>query len=664
MIDLSVIIVNYNVKEFLLNLLESIRKATERLNVEIIVVDNASEDGSPAAIKGKFPQVKLIENKKNLGFGKANNQALKIASGEFLLLINPDAIVREDTLTKMLRFFREHPECGLAGCKVLNPDGTLQLPCRRSFPTPWVSFTKITGLSKLFPKSKLFAKYNLTYLDENQTYEVDAVSGSFMMLRKKVYEKVGGFDERFFMYGEDLDYCYRVKKAGFKVYYFAGAEVIHYKGESTRRSSIDETNLFYDAMNLFVGKHFSSSFLVKIILSLAIFFRRSLAFLNLFKLPILSFIADFLLFAFSLYAAEQIYKSRQYWLGFPSIVKPYVYFLPALFQTAVFALGGVYRKSLISVGRSLLALLAGFIFLSALTFFFKQYAYSRAVLIITYLAAAVLMGGWRIILKLFFKVGLSTEGSKGKTIVVGVSPTAIDLARKLKQSFTEIYYVEGLVGKSIGDIGKSIEGFKVIGSLANIGKIIQERNVKKVIFSSDETSFEEIFSVVAKTQNQDVSFLISGSNLDYIVGKSSVMLLNDAPLLKIDYNISKSTHKFQKRLFDLVFSTPILLLLFPFIYLFSKVSSKNSVLVEFVLRIPEVFIGKLSFVGPRNSSYYDDLFIGKKGLTGLWFTELYDRNDSEEENKLNIFYAKNQSVWLDLEILGKTFSKIFFRRSN
>jgi len=661
MIDLSIIIVNYNVKEFLLNLLKSILKASSQLKVEIIIVDNASEDGSPRVIKEKFPEIKLIENNINVGFGKANNQALKIAKGKFILLINPDAIVREDTLVKMVQFFREHSACGLAGCKVLNPDGTLQLACRRSFPTPWVSFSKIVGLSKLFPKSKLFAKYNLTFLDENKTYEVDAVSGSFMMLRRETYSKIGGFDERFFMYGEDLDYCYRVKQAGYKVYYFAGAEVIHYKGESTRRSPIDETNLFYDAMNLFVEKHFSSSFIVKLILRFAIFIRRLFAFLNLFKLPIFSVLLDYILFVISLFLAEHLYKKPS-WQGFPLIVKPYIYLLPALFQSLVSSFTGVYKKSLISVGRNLLALFTGFIFLSALTFFFKQYAYSRAVIIITYALAVTFFSIWRIVLKLFFKIGLSSEGSMGKTVVVGVSPMAIDLARKLKSNFTDIYYVIGLIGKSLADVGKTIEGFKVIGSLSNINKIIKENDVKRIIFSSEEISFEEIFYVVSSSQNQNVSFLLSGSNLDYIVGKSSVTLLNDIPLLKIDYNISRTIHKLQKRLFDIALSVTILLLLYPFIYLFSRVSSKNKVLIDFVLNVPSVLRGKLSFVGPRKSGYHDKLFLGKKGLTGLWFTEIYDRNDPEEENKLNIFYAKNQSIWLDLEILGKTISKIFFGR--
>ena len=203
--DLSIIIVNYNVKEFLQNLIHSIEKASTNLAVEIIVVDNASDDGSVEVLKEKHTQVKVIANKTNLGFGKANNQGLKIAKGKYILFINPDTLVSEDTLETMLNFLESHPEVGLAGCKIINDNGAFYLPCRRGFPGPWASFTKLTGLSRLFSKSKLFSKYNMTYLDENETHEVDAVSGSFMMIPHFIYDSIGGFDEQFFMYGEDLD---------------------------------------------------------------------------------------------------------------------------------------------------------------------------------------------------------------------------------------------------------------------------------------------------------------------------------------------------------------------------------------------------------------------------------------------------------------------------
>ncbi len=183
--DVSVIIVNYNVRDFLQQSLLSIQKALKGIRSEIFVVDNASDDGSVDVLRHRFPAIQLFRNTANLGFAKANNIALKKARGKFLLLINPDTIVQEDTIRVMVEFLQNHPEVGLAGCKILNPDGSFQPACRRGFPTPWVAFTKIFGLSKLFPNTKLFGKYNLTYLNTEDTYPVDAVSGSFMMLQKR-----------------------------------------------------------------------------------------------------------------------------------------------------------------------------------------------------------------------------------------------------------------------------------------------------------------------------------------------------------------------------------------------------------------------------------------------------------------------------------------------
>jgi len=370
-LDLSIIIVNYNVKEFLQNLIHSIEKASSNLKKEIIIIDNASDDGSVDFIREKFPQIKLIANQKNLGFGKANNIGLKEATGKFILLINPDTIVAEDTFEKMIKFFESNDSAGLAGCKILNPDGTLQLACRRSFPGPWTSFTKVTGLSSLFPSSKIFARYNLTYFDENQTYEVDAISGSFMMMRKEVYEKVGGFDEQFFMYGEDLDLCYRIQKDGFKVYYVHSTQIIHYKGESTKRSSFDETKVFYSAMHLFVKKHLSSSLLVEVILRSAIAVRSVFAFIGARKLVIISVILDFIVFDLCLFASEKIYHSLSNWGGFPDFAIPIVYSVPALIQIIVsFAIGN-YKKDRLSVSKTLLSILISLPILTSLTFFFK-----------------------------------------------------------------------------------------------------------------------------------------------------------------------------------------------------------------------------------------------------------------------------------------------------
>jgi GT2 family glycosyltransferase/uncharacterized membrane protein len=657
MINLSIIIVSYNVKEFLQNLLSSIRKAKGNLSLEIIVVDNNSEDGTVESISGKYSDITLITNKKNVGFGKANNQGMKIARGKYFLLINPDTLVKENTLSKMIEFLENTPDAGMAGCKVLNPNGTLQLPCRRSFPGPWVSFTKISGLSQLFPKSKLFARYNLTYLDEDKTYPVDAISGSFMFLRRETYEKTGGFDNDFFMYGEDLDFCYRVKEAGYKIYYYPETEIIHYKGESTKRSSIDETRVFYQAMGLFVEKHFSSSWLVKFLLKVAILFRESLAFANKHKLAIFSVAVDFLMFMILLYAAEQIYTFRPNWNGFHEETKPFIYILPALFQIIVSSLSGVYRSDSLSVSRTILSLFIGLVLISSSTFFLKQYAFSRAVVLITYLLVFLGFTSWRIILKLFFKVGLDSSFTRKRTLIVGTSKSARSLLQKLKSNIQIRDNVLGFISLEMTKIGEKIDGVPILGSIKNIDKVVRDNSVEKVIFTSDEIPFTQIFNIVARQQKENVSFLIAGGELDYIVGKSAVTLLEDISLMKINYNISSGVHRFYKRMFDLAVSIPALMLIYPFVFLLAK--AKKSEFFGFVLGIPSVFIGKKSIVGPKESSNENNLYLGKPGLTGYWFTENIDCNDKDEITKLNLFYAKNQNIWLDLDILGKTILKMF-----
>ncbi|MCP5061918.1 MAG: glycosyltransferase [Ignavibacteriae bacterium] len=662
MIDLSIIIVNYNVKEFLLNLLGSLEKASKNISSEIIVVDNNSTDDSILSVKQKYPSVITIENKKNVGFGIANNQGLEIANGENILLINPDTLVKEDTLETMIKFLKDNSEVGITGCKVLNPDGTLQLACRRSFPRPWVSFTKVVGLSKMFPQSKLFAKYNLTYLDENDSNEVDAISGSFMMLKKEVYEKVGGFDKDFFMYGEDLDLCYRIQQAGYKVFYVSTTEIIHYKGESTKRSTIDETKVFYGAMQLFVRKHLSSSILVGLILQFAILVRKLFAFANVNKLIVLGVVLDLVSFLTLIKISESLY-SHSTWEGFPEIFVPWVYIVPAISQIIISAIFGSYKRNTLSVLRSIISLFLGLVFITSITFFFKQFAFSRAVVLMTYGFSFVIFSLWRIILKIFFLKKENVFNAQHNTVLVGTDNNAITLADKLKKNLTSNYNLIGLIGLEIKDIGNKINDHKVIGSIDNLKKVLVENKISKVIFSSESIEFNKVFSSVAESQGENVDFLMSGSELDYMVGKSTIAQIENVSLLKIHYNISTTTHKIIKRFFDLTISIFALLFLFPFVYVTRFVSSKNSEFTDAILQLPKVLIGEMSLVGSQKSSYHSKLYLGKPGVTGLWFTETNNSNNDESKRQ-NLFYAKNQNIWLDLEIIGKSIAKYFLTRGN
>ncbi len=254
---LSIIIVNYNAGDFLKNCIESIYKETKGLSFDIWVVDNNSFDNSIKTIKNNFPDVNIIENTRNVGFAKANNMAMLNTNADYILMLNPDTLTKQNAIGKTVKFMEENSKIGISGCKVLNEDGTLQLACRRSIPTPKIAFWRLTGLSLLFPKSKAMAKYNLTYLNPNKPNEVDAVSGAFLMISKNVINEIGILDEDFFMYGEELDLCFRAKKAGWSVMYYPNAEIIHYKGECSKFNSRRATLEFYRAMYLFHKKHFA-----------------------------------------------------------------------------------------------------------------------------------------------------------------------------------------------------------------------------------------------------------------------------------------------------------------------------------------------------------------------------------------------------------------------
>ncbi|MFA7409227.1 MAG: glycosyltransferase family 2 protein, partial [Bacteroidales bacterium] len=285
-IRISVIIVSYNVRFFLEQCLQSVYRAGKGIPLEVFVVDNNSVDGSCMMVKEQFPEVRLIENRVNVGFSKANNQAMSLAIGEFQLILNPDTVVEEDSFRKILDFMDHHPEAGALGVKMIDGKGNFLPESKRALPTPEVSFYKIFGLSALFPRSKKFGQYHLGYLDKDQIHQVDILPGAFMFIRSKVLNIIGYFDETFFMYGEDIDLSHRIIQAGFVNYYFPETTIIHYKGESTKKGSLNYVMVFYQAMIIFATKHFSKNNArwYSLIIRIAIYLRAAMSMIRrLFK---------------------------------------------------------------------------------------------------------------------------------------------------------------------------------------------------------------------------------------------------------------------------------------------------------------------------------------------------------------------------------------------
>lgn len=275
--DLSVIIVNFNVKYFLEQCLHAVIKASSGISTEIFVVDNASTDGSKEYLEAKFPQVIFKWNSSNVGFAKANNSVLTESKGDHVLFLNPDTIIPEDCLVNCIAFFRNNIDCGALGVHMIDGTGKFLKESKRSFPSAATSFFKIAGFTSLFPYSKLFARYYAGHLNEKENNEVDVLAGAFMMLSRTVLGKVKGFDEDYFMYGEDIDLSYRIKTCGYKNYYFAGTTIIHFKGESTQKRSSNYIRTFYGAMDLFVSKHYRQQKLKLVFMRSSIGFSRIIA---------------------------------------------------------------------------------------------------------------------------------------------------------------------------------------------------------------------------------------------------------------------------------------------------------------------------------------------------------------------------------------------------
>ncbi|RXR18385.1 glycosyltransferase family 2 protein [Flavobacterium amnicola] len=269
--QLSIIILNYNVRYFLEQCVLSVQKAIQDIDGEIIVVDNNSSDDSCAMMKQRFPNVKLIENKENLGFPKGNNIGVAEAKGEYICILNPDTVVAEDTFSKVIaRYEAISSSVGIIGCKLIDGTGNFLPECKRGVPTPWVALTKIFGLYQFFPKSSLFNKYYAQHLSESESGKVDILVGAFMVMKRELYLEVGGFDENCFMYSDDIDLSYMVLKSGNSNFYFHETSVIHYKGESTVRDE-KYVQRFREAMQFFYKKHFGGSFLFNVLMKIGAF---------------------------------------------------------------------------------------------------------------------------------------------------------------------------------------------------------------------------------------------------------------------------------------------------------------------------------------------------------------------------------------------------------
>ena len=509
--DLSIVIPSYNTKDLLEQSLRTVMDAATGLEVEVLVVDNASRDGSADMVASTFPQVELIRNEENVGFAAANNQALRRIKGRNVLLLNSDTIVRPDTLRCLVEFMEAHPQAGAIGCKILNPDGTLQLSCRRGLPTPMTAFCKMSGLSRLFPNSPRIARYNLTYLDPERTHEVDALSGSCMMVRKKAMDQVGLLDEAYFFYGEDLDWCFRMREAGWKIFYVPQTEIIHFKGESSRAEQMRFRYRFYEAMAIFVRKHMQQRYRffplwllhVAIVLYGLLSLGANLA--RKLSLPI----ADGLLILIGLKLglivryhpslvpfirkieglANQIGLEAHptFWLVPPEYSDLQwflVYTVSAFIWLLALYLVGIYDRRKYSAARAALGVALGFGGIVTMVFFIKAYNFSRLAAGAAWGFNTLLVAGWRLLAPWVLLTYRGYQLGQRRTLVVGTDKAVANLLEYMAIQEGLAFEVVGVVGQEPENRGRMVAGSQVIGLVDELQQLVQEYRIDALIFTS------------------------------------------------------------------------------------------------------------------------------------------------------------------------------------
>lgn len=640
---ISVIIVNYNVEYFLEQCLNSVYKALEKVDGEVWVVDNNSIDGSCAMVKAKFPQVQLIENKVNTGFSKANNQAIALAKGDYVLLLNPDTVVEEDTFKKTVDFMDAHPDSGGLGVKMIDGKGHFLPESKRGLPTPSVAFYKIFGLSRLFPRSKRFSKYHLGYLDKDKTHEIEILSGAFMMMRKSVLDKIGYLDEDFFMYGEDIDMSYRIILGGYKNYYFPETRIIHYKGESTKKSSVNYVFVFYNAMIIFAKKHFSEknaktfSFLI----NLAIYLRAGAAIFSRFLKKSIVPVLDYASMVIGLFLIARFYSDfsgKNFETDLLQIALPSY---AGLWLTSVWLNGG-YDKPIkllsifkgILIGTALLLMIYGLLP--------KEVQFSRVMLLLGSVWVFISYLCWRIIFHFARLSGYSLSSNYNKRFaIIGHSDETKRVGELLKQTNNSTDFIAN-VSPVAGE-----KNTDQLGDITLLNDIIDIHKIDEIIFCARDNSAQQIIDLMSKTESRKVDFKIAQPESLYLIGSNSIDTQGD--LYVLDINSIKRTRNIRnKRLIDLFFCLIILIF--------------SPLLIWFVQRksglYPNIFktlLGRISWVGysiPDNSGNYKLPKI-KKGVIKTSASLPKHQQNEETLRKIDIIYAKDYKPFNDILLISR-----------
>ena len=586
--DLSVVIVNYNVRYFLELALLSVERAIQPLNAEVWLVDNNSHDGSVAMVRERFPWVKLIVNDHNPGFSVANNQAIRRARGRYVLLLNPDTVVGERTFSRCLRYADARPDLGGLGVRMIDGSGNFLPESKRGLPTPWVAFTKAFGLARLFPRSPRFNRYHLGYLDQDENHPVEILSGAYMWMRRSVLEEVGLLDEDFFMYGEDIDLSYRITQGGYTNHYFALTTVVHYKGESTKRGSLNYVRVFYQAMIIFARKHFVGSQATALValMQAAVYLRASLTVLanvwRVLKFPLLD--------AVGMYAGLVVLKHL--WAGyhfgepdyFPDHID-YVHF-PAyvLLWTGGTFLGGGYDRPY-DLGRTLRGLgVATLLVFSVYGLLPEDLRPSRALLLLGAAWAAVWTMGLRVTDHLFRFGRWPGGGAHDQRLLIVGSRGETERALSLLEQ-------AGVARSYLGRVASQQreQDDRTVGHHRDLADLVAVYRATEVIFCAADLPYARILGAM-RTLRDGLTYRILTPGTDSIVGSHRSDRRGRLYTVNVTYALNQPGPRRNKWLFDRA-AALLGLLLSPLLLFF--VANKG----QYFGRCLSVLTGRRTWVG-------------------------------------------------------------------
>ncbi len=650
---LSIVIVNYNVKYFLEQCLHSVQNGCNGIEVEIFVVDNDSVDGSVKMVKDKFPDIHLIENKENKGFSSANNQAIRRSKGEYVLLLNPDTIVEDDTLRKVVDFMDQHPDAGGLGVKMLDGKGKFLPESKRGLPYPSVAFFKVFGLSSLFPKSKLFSTYHLGYLDKDETHVVDVLAGAFMLVRKKVLDKIGLLDEEFFMYGEDIDLSFRITKAGYKNYYYPGTRIIHYKGESTKKGSLNYVFVFYNAMIVFARKHFSreNARLFSVMINIAIYFRAFISILTRFFNRLILPLSDALLIFAGIFFIKDYWERHfifpdggHYPYAFMHVAVP-VYLLTWLL--CIYLSGGYDRP--IRLRRIVQGMIAGtLIILVVYSLLNESYRFSRALIILGAVWGTMIMLAERFLLHYFNISGYKLNSEKNKRfVIIGEKDESERVSELLQQTGMNPSFT-GLV--SYHHHRNNSNGF--IGHMGQIKEIITIHKINEVIFCAKDVPAQVIIDMMSELKNEQVDYKIAPPESLSIIGSNSINTSGDLYVIDINAIVKRSNRR-NKRMLDFLVAFSLLAL-----YPVALFMVRNP--LGLLRNIFSVLVGFKSWIGfsTHTENEASRLPEIKHGVLNP-LDAFQNKNVPEETTaRLDLLYARDYKLTNDLNIILKGFRNL------